>query len=369
MELYDALHTILNSFGKELIAEEKIINYLADYQAFRIKPTKHVLSAFLKLGYGKQVLELDNQDASTAEKEWLKSRFSMHLIMEEGFQKKHVDFVLNCICYGMGWQMDSPEVLPEESGEEKEKSVDKRIVEVDGVSFAMVSIVGGSFDMGGTPEQGLYASFDERPSVRIAIDAFYLAETPVTQALWATVMGENPSHFKGDNLPVERVSWDDSQEFVKKLSIKTGIAFRLPTEAEWEYAARGGQHSKHLKYAGANDDGKLNHLWLKENSQSKSHEVKTKQPNELELYDMSGNISEWCSDWYFHSYAYNGEQVNPKGPSSGVARVYRGGSWDDKAMNCRVSKRFSMNPMFKNKLVGLRLAASNIKNITSYEDI
>jgi formylglycine-generating enzyme required for sulfatase activity len=173
-------------------------------------------------------------------------------------------------------------------------------------------------------------------------------------------MGDNPSHFKGDNLPVERVSWEDCQEFIKRLSIQTGIRFRLPTEAEWEYAARGGQYSKHNKYAGANDDAKSDYIWLKENSQSQSHEVKTKLPNELELYDMCGNISEWCSDWYFNSYANNGERVNPQGPASGVAKVYRGGSWDDKPMNCRVSKRFSMNPIFKNKLVGLRLAATNI---------
>ena len=360
MELYEALQTILNTFGKELIAEEKLVNFLSDYQAFRAKPTKRVMEAFLKMGYGKQMLELDKQNASAADKEQLISVASMHLIMEEGFQKKHVDFVLNSVCFGMGWQMDFPKEFAEGGAEECEQSVDKRIVDVEDVSFMMISIIGGSFDMGATPEQGLYAGFDEKPSVQITIGDFFLAETLVTQALWTTIMGDNPSHFKGGNLPVERVSWEDCQEFIKRLSLKTGIKFRLPTEAEWEYAARGGQCSKHLKYAGADDDGKADCFWYKENSQSKSHEVKTKLPNELELYDMSGNISEWCSDWYFNSYANNGQRDNPKGPASGVAKVYRGGSWDDKAMNCRVSKRFNMSPMLKNKLVGLRLAATNL---------
>ena len=214
--------------------------------------------------------------------------------------------------------------------------------------------------MGATPEQGLYAAFDEKPSIQVSVSSFYLAEAPVTQALWTEVIGDNPSHFKGDILPVERVSWEDCQEFIKRLNIQTGMKFRLPTEAEWEYAARGGQYSKHLKYAGANDNTKSDYMWFKENSQSQSHEVKTKLANELGLFDMCGNISEWCSDWYFNSYANNGERVNPQGPASGVAKVYRGGSWDDKPMNCRVSKRFSMNPIFKNKLVGLRLAATNI---------
>ena len=205
-----------------------------------------------------------------------------------------------------------------------------------------------------------YAAFDEKPSIQVSVSSFYLAEAPVTQALWTEIMGDNPSHFKGDDLPVERVSWEDCQEFIKRLNIQTGIKFRLPTEAEWEYAARGGQCSKHYKYAGANDDAKSGCMWFKENSQSQSHAVKTKSANELDLYDMSGNISEWCSDWYFNSYANNGERVNPKGPTSGVAKVYRGGSWDDNSMNCRVSKRYSMNPIFKNKLVGMRLAATNI---------
>ncbi len=354
MELYKAIHTILNKYGKDLIAEEKLINFLSDYHAFDVRATRRVLHTFLQMGYGKQVLELDIQRATDR---MLKiNNISMQLA-QEGFQKKHIAYVLDSVCYGMGWQGELPEELIEE---EEEESIDKHYVSVGNVSFAMISVEGGTFDLGATPEQGLYAAFDEKPSIQVTVSSFYLAEVPVTQALWTAIMGDNPSHFKGDNLPVERVSWEDCQEFIKRLNIQTGIKFRLPTEAEWEYAARGGQHSRHHKYSGADDNDKSDYLWFKENSQSLSHEVKTKLPNELELYDMNGNISEWCGDWYFNSYANNGERVNPKGPSSGVAKVYRGGSWDDKAMNCRVSKRFSMNPIFKNKLVGLRLAATNI---------
>lgn len=354
MELYNAIHTILDQYGKDLIAEEKLLNFLSDYHAFDIRATKRVMQTFLQMGYGRQILELDLK--ATSDRSLKISNLSFQL-EQEGFQKKHVAYVLDCICYGMGWQGELPEELDEE---EEEVSIDKHFVSVGNISFAMVSIMGGTFDLGATPEQGLYAAFDEKPSIQVSVSSFYLAEIPVIQALWSAIMGDNPSHFKGDNLPVERVSWEDCQEFIKRLSIQTGIRFRLPTEAEWEYAARVGQYSKHNKYAGANDDAKSDYIWLKENSQSQSHEVKTKLPNELELYDMCGNISEWCSDWYFNSYANNGERVNPKGPASGVAKVYRGGSWDDKPMNCRVSKRFSMNPIFKNKLVGLRLAATNI---------
>ena len=354
MELYKAIQTILNQYGKDLIAEERLINFLADYHAFDVRATRRVMQTFLQMGYGRQVLELDVQNASD---KMLKISNMSFQLEQEGYKKRHVAYVLDCICYGLGWQGQLPDELDEV---EEEELIDKHIVSVDGISFAMVSVIGGAFDIGATPEQGLYAAFDEKPSIQVTVSSFYMAEIPVTQALWTAIMGDNPSHFKGDDLPVERVSWDECQEFIRLLNLKTHMKFRLPTEAEWEYAARGGNLSKHLKYAGANDDTKTDCLWFKDNSLSQSHPVKTKQPNELELYDMCGNISEWCSDWYFNSYANQSDRLNPKGPASGVARVYRGGSWDDKAMNCRVSKRFSMNPIFKNKLVGLRLAATNI---------
>ena len=355
MELFKALQTIITKHGKEIIRKEVLANFLSDYHAYELKPTRIVMKTFLKMGYGEKIFFLDQNNIP--DKLLKIHSYANEMVNNHGFQEVHVNYIIESFCFALGWVKDTPKSIITDNVDE---IVIKKSINVSGITFSMNYVQGGVFDMGGTPEQGLFAAFDEKPSVQVTLNSFFLSETPVTQALWTAIMLDNPSHFKGDNLPVERVSWEDCQEFIKRLNIQTGMKFRLPTEAEWEYAARGGQYSKHQKYAGANDDAKSDYIWLKENSQSQSHEVKTKLPNELGLFDMSGNISEWCSDWYFNSYANNGERVNPKGPVSGVAKVYRGGSWDDKPMNCRVSKRFSMNPIFKNKLVGMRLAATNI---------
>jgi len=165
-------------------------------------------------------------------------------------------------------------------------------------------------------------------------------------------MGSNPSRFKGENLPVENVSWDDCQAFIRKLNELTGQTFRLPTEAEWEYAARGGIKSKGYKYAGSNT---LNDVaWYYGNNGEKTHPVGSKSSNELGLYDMSGNVWEWCQDWY-GSYS-SSSQTNPSGASSGSIRVYRGGSWYNNAGSCRVSYRYGGNPSHSFDFLGLRLA-------------
>ena len=164
-------------------------------------------------------------------------------------------------------------------------------------------------------------------------------------------MGSNPSKFKGDNLPVEQVSWNDIQEFITKLNTMTGKTFRLPTEAEWEYAARGGNKSKGYKYSGSNTLDNV--AWYTNNSSSKTHPVGQKQPNELGLYDMSGNVWEWCQDWY-GSYS-SSSQTNPTGPSSGSYRVLRGGSWYHFARICRVSYRLNSDPDDRYNLNGFRL--------------
>lgn len=229
---------------------------------------------------------------------------------------------------------------------------DRRTVTVGGVQFTMVRVDGGTFQMGATSEQRSDADSYEKPAHQVTLSSYYIGETEVTQELWRAVMGKNPSNFKGDRLPVERVSWKDCQSFIEKLSRQTGLRFRLPTEAEWEYAARGGNKSRGYKYSGSNNIGDV--AWYDGNSSSSTHDVKTKQPNELGLYDMSGNVWEWCQDWY-GSYSA-GSQQNPTGASSGPARMRRGGSWDDSADGCRVSARSCYAPDDRGNYLGLRLA-------------
>ncbi|MEE0921678.1 MAG: SUMF1/EgtB/PvdO family nonheme iron enzyme [Paludibacteraceae bacterium] len=234
------------------------------------------------------------------------------------------------------------------------KSIEKApiIVTVNGVSFNMIKIEGGTFMMGATPEQAMDAYHDEKPVHSVTLSDYYIGETEVTQELWYAVMGNNPSNFKGVQNPVEQVSWHDCQTFIKKLNRLTGRRFRLPTEAEWEYAARGGQKSNKYKYAGGNVLSDL--AWYRDNSENKTHPVKKNVPNELGLYDMSGNVYEWCSDW-FDAYS-NHAQVNPEGPSSNLGRVFRGGSWGNDAKYCRVSFRYYNTPTDRACNLGLRLA-------------
>ena len=222
---------------------------------------------------------------------------------------------------------------------------------VNGVSFEMVYVEGGTFDMGATTEQGSEADSDEKPVHRVTLSDYYIGKCEVTQELWEAVMGSNPSHFKGAQNPVEEVSWNDCQEFVSRLNSLTGKNFRLPTEAEWEYAARGGNKSLHYKYSGSDNIDEV--AWYNNNSGRSTHAVGTKSPNELGIYDMSGNVREWCSDWYGGYSA--GAQTNPQGPSSGSYRVLRGGSWFSNAGYCRVSDRLSIVPYDSLNGSGLRL--------------
>jgi formylglycine-generating enzyme required for sulfatase activity len=216
----------------------------------------------------------------------------------------------------------------------------------------MVFVQGGTFKMGGTSEQGSDCYDDEKPVHDVTIGDFNIGKYTVTQRLWTEVMGDNPSCFQGnDSRPVERVSWNDVQQFITKLNQQTGKKYRLPTEAEWEYAARGGNMSRGYKYAGSNNIGDV--AWYTYNSGSTTHPVGTKSPNELGIYDMSGNVWEWVSDWY-GAYRANAE-TNPQGPSSGSSRVYRGGGWNSVALSCRVSLRISSYPDFRYSYMGFRL--------------
>lgn len=221
---------------------------------------------------------------------------------------------------------------------------------VNGVRFTMVAVKGGTFTMGATYDD---AEVDEEPAHEVTLSDYYIGQTEVTQALWEAVMGSNPSNHKGDNLPVENVSWDDCQVFIQKLNQLTGKQFRLPTEAEWEYAARGGRKSQGYKYAGDDYIGSV--AWYSGNSGYETHPVATKQANELGIYDMSGNVWEWCSDW-FGGYQ-SSSQSDPQGPSSGSRRVYRGGC-SIFAWGCRVSFRDCNTPDFCNTNLGLRLSCN-----------
>ena len=231
---------------------------------------------------------------------------------------------------------------------------------VGDVTFYMIPVEGGTFSMGATPEQGNDASSREKPVHQVTVSSYYIGETEVTQALWLTVMGTMPSNFTGMQLPVEQVSWEDCQAFIAALNAMTGQQFRLPTEAEWEFAARGGNMSMGYKYSGSDNLASVawysyNDSWdVRGTGYYGTHPVATRNPNELMLYDMSGNVHEWCQDWYG---AYDaGEQVNPVGPAGGTTRVYRGGSWYFDEWFCRVSFRNSVSPSYTSYGIGLRLA-------------
>ena len=220
----------------------------------------------------------------------------------------------------------------------------------------MVYVSGGTFTMGATSEQGSDVYDNEKPTHNVTLSSYYICKYEVTQALWRAVMGSNPSYFKGDNLPVENVSWNDCQTFINRLNSYTGRNFRLPTEAEWEFAARGGNYSRHYKYSGSNYISDV--AWYDGNSGSRTHPVGTKQANELGLYDMSGNVWEWCGDWYgsYSSYSQN----DPTGPNSGSDRVGRGGSWYGDASYCRSSSRYGNSPGYRSSVIGLRLVLSQL---------
>ncbi len=226
---------------------------------------------------------------------------------------------------------------------------DNITLNVSGMEFKMVWVEGGTFTMGCTSND---CFGDEEPAHSVTVSSYYMGETEVTQALWVAVMGNNPSNWESDDLPVENVSLEDVQEFIEKLNRLTGRTFRLPTEAEWEYAARGGSKSRGYKYSGSNSIDAVS--WYDDNSGNKTHPVKGKQANELGLYDMSGNVWEMCSDWY-GDYS-SSSQRDPGGPSTGSIRVIRGGGWDFDAWDCRVSRRrVNAAPSRRYGSIGFRL--------------
>jgi formylglycine-generating enzyme required for sulfatase activity len=216
-------------------------------------------------------------------------------------------------------------------------------------TFNMILIEGGTFKMGN--DKGYP---NEKPVHEVTLNSFYLSETEVTQDDWEKVMGSNPSVVKGGDLPVTNVNYDEVIEFITKLNAMTNDSYRLPTEAEWEYAAKGGQKSKGYAVSGSDDPSSV--AWFRDNSKKEIKSVRRKKKNELGLYDMSGNVWEWTSDFFDPNFYANSPTKNPTGPASGAFRVLRGGSASDAANAMRVSGRFSSFPQVKSGVFGFRLA-------------
>ena len=233
---------------------------------------------------------------------------------------------------------------------------------VKGVEFKMVYVEGGTFIMGGD-ETDIDTYPNESPRHEVTLSGYYIGETQVTQALWRAVMGENPSTFKRDpNYPVTDVSWVDCRNFIRQLNklVKlTDMKFHLPTEAQWEFAARGGIYTKGYKYAGSKDIFDV--AWFNDNSKGQIHPVAEMEPNELHLFDMSGNVEEWCQDYFG---LYNNDAISesdPTGPENGDSRIIRGGHFGNVANRCRVTSREYTYPKKASGYVGLRLALVPIK--------
>ncbi|MEI8278586.1 MAG: formylglycine-generating enzyme family protein [Bacteroidota bacterium] len=222
--------------------------------------------------------------------------------------------------------------------------------QLQSTNIEMVEVQGGTFLMGSKEPTD-----DASPVHTVRLNTFHLGKYEVTQGQWRAVMHKNSAHFiHCDNCPVENVSWNEIQEFIKKLNEQTGQHYRLPTEAEWEYAAKGGNKSQHYKYSGSDDLDAVS--WNAMNSNNKPHPVGQKKANELGIYDMTGNVWEWCSDWFDANYYRNTAYENPKGPNSGKAKVLRGGAWGFKAPYCTTSYRSLITPDYQSSLFGFRLA-------------
>lgn len=225
-------------------------------------------------------------------------------------------------------------------------------------TIEMVKVEGGTFTMGGTSEQGRDVGVDELPAHEVTLSDYYISKYEVTQKQWISVMGSlrNPSYHKGNNTkgsdyPVENVTYEEVEEFLNRLNKQTGEKYLLPTEAQWEFAARGGTKSQGYKFSGSNNIDSV--AWFVENSDDVTHIVGQKQPNELGLYDMNGNVWEWCRDYYAE---YTDEsQEDPHGPGIGVERVIRGGSYLGVEKYNRISNRYFASPFRKRYNRGFRI--------------
>lgn len=218
-------------------------------------------------------------------------------------------------------------------------------------NIEMAYVKGGCFKMGTDSES---VRQNEKPAHEVCLSDFKIGIHEVTQAQWKAVLDGNPSIFPGDRRPVDNVTWEGAQEFIKKLNLKTGKRYRLPTEAEWEYAARSGGRPE--KWPGTNGREQLgNYSWYNANSREETHDVGTLQPNGLGIYDMGGNVWEWVQDWYDDSWYKESPKDNPQGPKNGTVHVCRGGSWND-SPNSFTATRRKGDELPKQGIIGFRLA-------------
>ena len=217
-----------------------------------------------------------------------------------------------------------------------------------GLDMKMIRVDGGTFHMGAYDDDK-----DAMPIHTVTLDGYFISECEITQSQWIALMGYNISNFTGVNHPVDNVSWDEALAFCRELSRITGKHYTLPTEAQWEYAASGGKKSQGYVYSGSYSPGQV--AWFKENNGVSSYPVKQAMPNELGLFDMSGNVLEWCMDWYDKDYYHYSPEQNPTGPAVGTQRVLRGGSWRGTATNCRVSHRRHSVPSHRSSSIGFRV--------------
>ena len=350
--------------GYALFAEEnkrRLSGMIGDYFYSDRKMSK-MLRLAVNENIGCRLLKVKDSDSIAIEIKKLKYNFHE----ENGLEEKLAAQVVDCFAFALGlerlctpYHPPEPEKVAEQSGTfikstPSEHSTFREQTVRHSAEPEMVFVQGGTFMMGATPEQGNDCYDNEKPAHRVTVSDFYIGKCTITQAQWKAVMGNNPSGFRGDDLPVEQVIWNDVQDFIRRLNSLTGKPYRLPTEAEWEFAARGGNSSRGYKYSGSNTLSDV--AWHYENSGNKTHPVGTKAPNELGIYDMSGNVFEWCSDWD-RKYS-NTAQINPQGNLSGSHRVSRGGSWHNVAGNTRVSYRYCWNPDGGGNDLGFRLACS-----------
>ncbi|MGO9107662.1 MAG: formylglycine-generating enzyme family protein [Thermoguttaceae bacterium] len=248
-------------------------------------------------------------------------------------------------------------VPQDEAQQEASDTVSTTVDLGNGVKLEMVWIPAGEFLMG-SPDSDVETRSSEKPQHQKRITCpFYLSKYLVTQEQWESVMDNNPSRFKGPKNPVEMVSWDDCQAFLEKLNAKIGTQggkFELPTEAQWEYACRAGSNTR---YCFGSDESELGeYAWYAANSDGKTHPVGQKKPNAWGLYDMHGNVREWCQDWYDSGYYAGSLRDDPKGPATGLYRVDRGGSWRSPAWECRSASRGFYEPSDRHGSLGFRVS-------------